>query len=71
MENADKIMALNIEYLAHICGPEMGIAPKICWNESHYEHRMIKDTDYSGYSFRIVIQNILAFKKQTMNSLNG
>jgi hypothetical protein len=38
-ENADKIMALNVENVTYICGLEMGNVPKICWNESHYEHR--------------------------------
>jgi hypothetical protein len=57
------VIDLNIVYIKELFASLTTVVPDIRYAESHYEHRTIKEVDYWGLSFHIVIQNIMAFKK--------
>ena len=60
---ADEILKINKDYLTRAIVKTHGIKPKYAVAESHSNGRMKNGKNVWGYSFHIVIPNIVAFKK--------
>ena len=63
---ANHILRLDQLYPTQYCKETIGITPTFAGAESHYKSRTIDGVEKWGYSFHIVIPNILAFKKDIL-----